>query len=272
MARIGLVGYGSMAEMIALRLLRDQQITERDLFIDTRTRGERLQALLSEYPSVHVDSLEEWAETCSLIFICVPPLYVLETKQRLDSFINEKTHIVSIAAGVPLQALEEGSDTAVSRYIPALTSEVKAGVSLIVHGGTVSSAQKNHLNERLSAFGTVREIEEDNLDAASNLTSSAPGLIAALFEEFALSAVKNSHLSKEEAFEFLVHSLYGTGKLLLEKQITFQETLTRVATKGGITGEGADVIRSAAPAMFDEVFEKTLEKYRNLSENVKSRM
>lgn len=77
--------------------------------------------------------------------------------------------------------------------------------------------EKERLNELLSVFSRVREIKESNLDAASNLTSSAPGFIAAIFEELALSAVRSSSLSKEEAFDFLIHSLYGTGKMLIEK-------------------------------------------------------
>lgn len=105
----------------------------------------------------------------------------------------------------------------VSRVIPAITSEAEAGISLVVHSEALAAEKKEHLNELLSVFSRVREIKESNVDAASNLTSSAPGFIAAIFEELALSAVRNSSLSKEEAFDFLIHSLYGTGKLLIEK-------------------------------------------------------
>ncbi|MCY7785018.1 pyrroline-5-carboxylate reductase, partial [Bacillus sp. S20C3] len=46
---------------------------------------------------------------------------------------------------------------------------------------------------------------------------------------------------------------------------SFEETLERVATKGGITGEGAEVIRGSVPEVFDQVFEKTLKKYELLT-------
>lgn len=39
MEQIGLIGYGSMADMIARQLLKHEQIKENDLFIETKTRG-----------------------------------------------------------------------------------------------------------------------------------------------------------------------------------------------------------------------------------------
>ncbi|CAN2253326.1 pyrroline-5-carboxylate reductase ProG [Bacillus vallismortis] len=266
MEQIGLIGYGSMADMIARQLLKHGQIKENELFIETRTKGERLKALISDYPHVSVDSLENWADACRLILICVPPLNIIETMRRLHPYVNRSTHIVSIAAGVPLRFLEAETEAGISRVIPAITSEAEAGISLVVHSETLTADQKERLNERLSVFSRVREINESNIDAASNLTSSAPGFIAAIFEELALSAVRNSTLSKEEAFDFLIHSLYGTGKLLIEKKVSFEETLERVATKGGITGEGAEVIRASVPDVFDEMFERTLKKYELLTE------
>ncbi|MGF2370609.1 NAD(P)-binding domain-containing protein, partial [Bacillus inaquosorum] len=91
MEQIGLIGYGSMADMIARKLLKHGKIKENELFIETRTKGERLKALISDYPNVSADSLENWAETCRLIFICVPPLHVIETLRRLHPYVNRNT-------------------------------------------------------------------------------------------------------------------------------------------------------------------------------------
>ncbi|MGF7533526.1 pyrroline-5-carboxylate reductase ProG [Bacillus mexicanus] len=266
MEQVGLIGYGSMADMIARQLLKQEQIKEHELFIDTRTKGKRLHALAADYPEVSIDSLENWAGMCRLIFICVPPLNVIETLRRLRPYVSRSTHIVSIAAGVPLRLLEAETVAGISRFIPAILAEAEAGISLVVHSEALAADKKERLNELLSVFSRVREIEESNVDAASNLTSSAPGFIAAIFEELALSAVRNSGLSEEEAFDFLIHSLYGTGKLLIEKKMSFEETLERVATKGGITGEGAEVIYASLPDVFDEMFERTLNKYKRLTE------
>ncbi|MEC0699249.1 pyrroline-5-carboxylate reductase ProG [Bacillus haynesii] len=268
MKKIGFIGYGSMARMIAAKLLDQEKISDDMVIVSSRNDG-KTGELRKLYPNVACQSAEELAKQCGLIFICVPPMAVKETLEKIQPFLQEDVHIVSIAAGVELDRLHDWTSGQVTRYIPTLTSEAGIGVSLVVHGERVAEADKNRLEEYLSAFSTVKRIHERDIDAASNLTSSSPGFIASIFEEFAQAAVRNSSLTKEEAFQFLIHSLLGTGKLLMEKDMTFAQTLDRVATKGGITAEGAEVIQDAMPEVFDELFARTMKKYEDIKDAVR---
>lgn len=257
-----------MAQMIAVKLLDQGKIRDDMVVVSSRNDG-KTEELKKLYPNVACQSADEIAKQCGLIFICVPPMAVKETLEKIQPFLQEDVHIVSIAAGVELDRLHDWTSGQVTRYIPTLTSEAGIGVSLVVHGERVAEADKSRLEEYLSAFSTVKQINERDIDAASNLTSSSPGFIASIFEEFAQAAVRNSSLTKEEAFQFLIHSLLGTGKLLMEKDMTFAQTLDRVATKGGITAEGAEVIQDAMPEVFDELFARTMKKYEVIKDAVR---
>lgn len=257
-----------MAQMIAVKLLDQGKIRDDMVVVSSRNDG-KTEELKKLYPNVACQSADELAKQCGLIFICVPPMAVKETLEKIQPFLQEDVHIVSIAAGVELDRLHYWTSGQVTRYIPTLTSEAGIGVSLVVHGERVAEADKSRLEEYLSAFSTVKQINERDIDAASNLTSSSPGFIASIFEEFAQAAVRNSSLTKEEAFQFLIHSLLGTGKLLMEKDMTFAQTLDRVATKGGITAEGAEVIQDAMPEVFDELFARTMKKYEVIKDAVR---
>ncbi|MCY9399028.1 pyrroline-5-carboxylate reductase ProG [Bacillus haynesii] len=268
MKKIGFIGYGSMARMIVVKLLDQEKISD-DMVVVSSRNDMKTGELRKLYPNVACQSAEELAKQCGLIFICVPPMAVKETLEKIQPFLQEDVHIVSIAAGVEFDRLHDWTSGQVTRYIPTLTSEAGIGVSLVVHGERVAEADKNRLEEYLSAFSTVKRIHERDIDAASNLTSSSPGFIASIFEEFVQAAVRNSSLTKEEAFQFLIHSLLGTGKLLMEKDMTFAQTLDRVATKGGITAEGAEVIQDAMPEVFDELFARTMKKYEDIKDAVR---
>lgn len=257
-----------MAQMIAVKLLDQGKIRDDMVVVSSRNDG-KTEELKKLYPNVACQSADELAKQCGLIFICVPPMAVKETLEKIQPFLQEDVHIVSIAAGVELDRLHDWTSGQVTRYIPTLTSEAGIGVSLVVHGERVAEADKSRLEEYLSAFSTVKQINERDIDAASNLTSSSTGFIASIFEEFAQAAVRNSSLTKEEAFQFLIHSLLGTGKLLMEKDMTFAQTLDRVATKGGITAEGAEVIQDAMPEVFDELFARTMKKYEVIKDAVR---
>ena len=49
---------------------------------------------------------------------------------------------------------------------------------------------------------------------------------------------------------------------MLEKEMSFGDVVTRVATKGGITEEGTKVVYEMFPETADKLFENTLEKRR----------
>ncbi|WP_144462254.1 pyrroline-5-carboxylate reductase ProG [Bacillus pumilus] len=267
MEKIGIIGYGSMADMMVQKWLEKEVLNAHQIMIHTRSETDRLLQLKDKHQEINICSLDELSASCDVLFICVPPLAVLDVLDQLPS-AAKSVHIVSVAAGVTLDKLSKHTTHPISRYIPTLTSAVGTGVSLVAHGETAGEEEKVRLHRLLSAFSIVREIGEDQFDAASNLTSSSPGFIAALFEEMARAAVRNSELSLEEAYEFLTYALLGTGQVLVERGLTFAETVDRVATKGGITGEGADVIQKQAPQMFDDLFTQTMKKYEQLKSQI----
>ena len=64
----------------------------------------------------------------------------------------------------------------------------------------------------------------------------------------------------------VLKTLSATSSLMLEKGMSFNEVVGRVATKGGITEEGTGVIYDSFPKTADELFDKTLEKRRITAE------
>ncbi|HEY8390812.1 MAG TPA: pyrroline-5-carboxylate reductase dimerization domain-containing protein [Clostridia bacterium] len=50
--------------------------------------------------------------------------------------------------------------------------------------------------------------------------------------------------------------------------MNFQDVISRVATKGGITEEGIKVFEKTLPQVFDEMFEQTLNRRKIISEKV----
>ena len=58
------------------------------------------------------------------------------------------------------------------------------GISLICHNTKVTDNKKEYLEKLLGAISKVVHVKENDFDAAADLTSCAPGLIAAIFENF----------------------------------------------------------------------------------------
>jgi pyrroline-5-carboxylate reductase len=132
----------------------------------------------------------------------------------------------------------------------------------------VPQSDASYIESLLSGISKVKLIEECNMDIAIDLTSCAPGFIAAIFKEFVNSAVRLSNISEADAEAMVMRTLYGVSKLFCERNMSFDDTISRVAVKGGITEEGVNILKSGLPDTFDKMFKQTLSKRIAIKEMV----
>ena len=99
--------------------------------------------------------------------------------------------------------------------------------------------------------------------------SCMPGFIASIFDVICKEAKKHTEIPDDQIVRMVLSTLSSTGDLMLQKDMTFEEVVERVATKGGITQEGTAVVYEKLPDVADELFEKTLAKRRMVAEKAK---
>lgn len=266
--RIGIIGIGSMGKMLLKGFINKTKIDEDKIFISTKS-DDKKEKLKCEYSNINVcDNNSDVARNSDLLFICVKPMEMATVLNEIKSHVSRDTHLVSIAACVTLNNIEDIISGKITKIIPSLTSEVFEGITLSSHNNNVSDKDIKYLNNILGKISTVKTISENDFEIGADLTSCAPGLIAAMFNEYVNAALPFGSLTKEEATDMVVKTLYGTAKLIKDNEMSFSETLDRVATKGGITQEGAKVLQNRLPGVFKEVFEKTLEKHETIKSNI----
>jgi pyrroline-5-carboxylate reductase len=266
---IGIIGYGSMGKMILSKFAQSKIIDESNLFIANRT-FEKIMDLNKIYPKINIckDNIE-LAKNVDILFICVKTLEIKIVLTEIINDVKNNCHIISLNGSVLFSHLEQiCDDKKISKVIPSVTAEINQSVTLVCHNNLVENGNKNYLNKLLECFGTVVEIPEMEIGMGSELTSCMPGFIGAIFKVITDEAEKHTSINKSDIVKMVIETMYGTGKLLLEKGITFDNIITRVATKGGITEEGTKVIEKKLPEIINEMFEKTLEKRRITTKNV----
>ncbi len=272
--KIGFIGYGSMADLLTRQFLAHADVAPKDFIIYTRSENEKLQEIHELFPEITIakTSLEVF-EQAEHIFVCVLPLAVLPVLLENKAAFSSEKHIISIAAGVSVDDLKKvATNVQFSKLIPSLTTSVGIGTSLVNHDTAVSTQNQAWLSTALGTFSSVQEVAEENIDLASDLTSSSPGFIAAIFEQFVQAAVRKSNLTEAEVFQMISNSLAGTSMLLAEKGYTFESLIKRVATKGGITAEGVSLSEAKLPAFFDELLQRTEAKYDDHHAEIKDQI
>jgi pyrroline-5-carboxylate reductase len=258
--RIGIIGCGSMGSMLLNSFPESGSVTPGNLFVSTRTK-EKLSALAQKGINT-CGTNGHLVRACDMIFLCMKPGDFKAVLDEIRPELNPEKHIVSIAGSLSIVNIEKIHNGKVSRIIPTFISSINEGITLVCHNSFVTDDDKAMLSALLSSMSKVQEIPEDEFELASILTSCAPGVFAGLFREFIDSAAKYTGMDRNQLTCFVTQTLIGTAKLFETADSDFDGIIRRVATKGGTTEVGVEVLKENLPSVFDGMFLKMLNRQK----------
>lgn len=262
--KVGVIGYGSMGKMLLEKLPSNSELIEGKLFVANRTY-EKIASLNKEY---HLcQSNQEIAALVDILFVCVRPIDMKKVLEEIESSLREDSIVISLNGSIAFEQLETICKNKFIKVIPSVMAEINKSQTLICYNDMVNESDKLYVKNLLQCIGTVIELPESEMGMGSELVSCMPGFIAAIFNEICISAKQHTSIPTEEVVQMVLHTMIGTGQLMLEHNYSFQDVISRMATKGGITEEGAKVIQEAFPVVSDAIFDKTLEKRKQTALN-----
>ena len=255
--KTGIIGYGSMGKMLLWKF-SESGISKQDLYASNRT----IEKLEEAKDIAQVVSAKELAEVCDITFVCVRPADIKTVLEEIKDDIKEGALVVSLNGSVSFEAISKITGCSTAKVIPSLTAEIGRSQTLVCFNSKVSSNQKTALKDLLSCIGDVIELPENEMGMGSELVSCMPGFIASIFDVICNSAKKHTDIPDDQIVKMVLQTMSATGDLMLQKDMTFEDVVKRVATPGGITEEGTKVVYDEFPGTADKIFEKTLEKRR----------
>lgn len=259
--RVGIIGYGSMGKMLLWKFSEAAKIAKQDLFVSNRTESK----LEDAKDIAQVVSNKELASSSDIVFVCVRPSDLKTVLEEIRDSINADALLVSLNGSVSFESIRKVIDIRTAKVIPSLTAEIGRSQTLLCFDEKVSD--KTALKDLLSCIGDVIELPENEMGMGSELVSCMPGFIASIFDVICKSAEGHTSIPREQIVKMVLSTMSATGDLMLQKEMSFEDVVTRVATKGGITEEGTKVVYEGFPETADLLFAKTLEKRRLTTEN-----
>jgi pyrroline-5-carboxylate reductase len=269
MEKIGFIGYGSMGKVILDGFLLSEIIRPSDVIISSRTES-KLKYLEKEYPEIEISPNNiNTTKKSNLLFLMVGTSDVKDVIEEIKDFTSKNTHIVYISAALKIGTVHKRFNGKISKVMPSLTSKVMEGVTLICHNTAVTTKEGERVNHLFNSIGEYKIIDEQDFDVGADITSCSPAFIARILMEFAKTASINSGFSLKETEEMVIRTLYGTSKILYEEGNGFENLISSVATKGGITEEGLKILEEDTPLTFNRLFSKTIEKHEIIESKLK---
>lgn len=184
----------------------------------------------------------EAVKNSDIVFICVKPQDIDAVLDEIKNAVKNQL-IVSIAAGIKLKHLENKlKNKRIIRVMPninCLVGEMAAGFSA---GKNATKEDVKVVSEILNSAGIAFHLKEDLLDVITAVSGSGPAFFAYFIDAFTKAGIKNG-LPKEVAFKLAAQTALGTGKLLMEKNVSPDELIAMVASKKGTTVAGLKVLK-----------------------------
>lgn len=151
--------------------------------------------------------------------------------------------VVSICAGVTTAALAGwlGEGCAVVRAMPNTPATVGAGVTAVAAGPGADGAALEWATDVLGAVGPVLVVPEPALDAVTGLSGSGPAYVF-LVAEALIEAGVLAGLPRDVARTLAVHTVAGSGRLLVESGLDPEVLRAQVTSPGGTTAAGLAVL------------------------------
>ncbi|KPJ62338.1 MAG: hypothetical protein AMS15_04255 [Planctomycetes bacterium DG_23] len=265
--KIGFIGAGKMGSALIRGFIKAGTVDVQNVVACDSDATAR-EKIAKEGVQVFSDN-KEVAKNASVIFLAVKPDAVSKVLREIKDVVTQKHLVVSIAAGVRLEALEaqleEGRRVIrVMPNTPALVGEMAAAFSL---GKNATSEDGRLLQEILGVLGVAVQVDEGLMDAVTGLSGSGPAYIFLVIEALAEGGVK-AGLPRDISLRLAAQTALGAAKMVLETGEHPERLKDMVASPGGTTIEGLAVLeKKGIRGAFIQAVEKAARKSKSLAKS-----
>jgi pyrroline-5-carboxylate reductase len=241
---IGLIGGGQMGEAL-VRGMINSGLVEAGRIMVAEPDEKRRDFLSRTYRIKVTDIAEVLCDFSSVLILAVKPQIIRPVLARYKLFIGSSHLLISIAAGVPISAIErEIGGQRIIRVMPNTPALVLAGASALSPNEQASAEDLQLGMEIFSAIGTCVHLPESLLDAVTGLSGSGPGYVF-IFIEAMIDGGVLAGIPRPVAEQLVLQTVYGSAKLALETGKPPAVLKGMVTSPGGTTIAGLHVLEEA---------------------------
>ena len=242
MSCFGFIGTGNMGSSCARAVA--MSCAGEKLFLSNKTRKKA--QMLAEELGAKCGRNVDVAKNANFIFLGVKPQVLPELFEEIKPSLQKRADnfvLVSMAAGTEIERIQKlvGKNVPVIRIMPNTPVSVGKGVVLYTCSKEVSAASKAEFLKCMEDCGSLYELPEDKLDAASSLSGCGPAFVAIFLEALADGAVACG-VSRELAYSLASQTLLGTAQLQIETGALPAALKDAVCSPAGTTIEGVRVL------------------------------
>jgi pyrroline-5-carboxylate reductase len=232
--KIGMIGTGNMGTALIDGLIQSGAAQAENIICSDASERQ-LVCIREKYKvTTTTDNIAVVKASDIVIYAIKPQIMAAVLKETAD-YLDMSKLIISIAAGVPLAALESllQKDLRLIRVMPNVAVAVREGATAIAAGGHANDDDVKLAMVIFDSVGKSIFLKENYLmDAVTGLSGSGPAYIFMIVDALADAGVKVG-LSRKDALFLASQTILGSAKLLLETNAHPGQLKDSVTSPGG---------------------------------------
>jgi pyrroline-5-carboxylate reductase len=254
MERVGIIGYGNMGKAIAERIKEKYAVCVFD-------KDKNKTSALKDITAVNLPG--DLVKQSEIIILAVKPQDFEVMLKEIKPFADDKLFI-TIAAGITSGYINSqlGSKARIVRIMPNMPAQIGRAVSVISKGQNATEGDFNLVWQLafdiFSNLGSVLPVDkEEMINAATAISGSGPAFFCYYIKEsknassqrdefikVLADAAVNLGFDQREAELLAAGTVDGTIAMLNERNLSCAEVIKMVASKGGTTEAGLEILRA----------------------------
>lgn len=189
--------------------------------------------LVTEWPDAPFDA----------VLLGVKPYLLDDVAPGLAQAVSEQTTVISILAGVELASLRARfpKAAAIVRLMPNLACALGKSPNGLI-GDRLDQASRDDVTRLAEMLGSAEWLaEESQFDLVTALAGSGPGFTYRFIDALSIAATRLG-LEGEQAERLAIRMVEGAAMLAAASEHSPDELARRVASPGGVTQRGLDVL------------------------------
>jgi pyrroline-5-carboxylate reductase len=263
--QLGFIGCGKMASAIIKGIIASKFVKSSQI-IATKSSDKDIKAV-SERLGVEIFTDNQLLiKKSDVIIIAVKPNQVGSVLSEIKEFVNDKKLIISVAAGITTSFIENeiGGTPKVIRVMPNTPVLVNEGMSGICSGKYATQDEIKYVSQMFDTIGKCIVVNESQMDIVTAISGSGPAFFYKVINDIARAGEKLG-LEYDKSLLLSIQTAIGSAKMALKREISMEELISNVATKGGCTRVGVDVMETTNIAnILEQVIQDTAQKAHEL--------
>jgi pyrroline-5-carboxylate reductase len=243
---IGFIGAGNMAEAM-IRGLLGRGVFPPERVLASAPREGRAVELRERWRIEVTPDNGEVARRSAIVVLAVKPQVLLRVIDQIRDDLRDDQLVISIAAGVPLHAIEAraGKRLRLVRAMPNTPVLVESGATAIAAGAHAREEDLALAKTIFDTVGVTAVVEETHLDAVTGLSGSGPAYAFLIVEALSDAGVRVG-LNRRTSQLLAAQTLLGAARLLLETGTHPAQLREMVTSPGGTAIAGLHVLEANA--------------------------